>query len=160
RLMEPDEIHGDTAHQLSLHADVVLPLILTTEMGVEVYGVDLPKSGIRIWTDIAIAKPIAIRITSDRIVRLARRGGAIQPLNGLISQSHGVEVGHNPSGDGGVEFADAGLHRGLMVAKHVVDKTEPRRPVLETAHAFNHGAVNLREVARPRETARGRALRI
>ena len=48
-----------------------------------------------------------------------------------------------------------------MVAEHIVDKTDPWRPVFEAAHAFNHGAVNLREIARPpSEAARGRALRI
>src|SRR5213594_3388552 len=123
RSMEPDEIHGDAAPQLALHAYVVLPLILALEIGVEVYAVDLAKPGIGIGTDIAIAKPIATRVASDRIVRLARRGGAIQPLNRLIPQGHGVEVGHNPGGDGGVELTYAALHRSLVVAKQIVDKT-------------------------------------
>ena len=159
--MEPDKIHGDAALQLPLHAHVVLPLILATEIGVEVYSVDLSKAGIGIGTDIAIAETVTLRVASDRVVRLARGGGVIEPLNRLIPQGHGVEVGHNPDGDGGVELAYAGLHRRLVVAEHIVDKTDPWRPVFEAAHAFNHGAVNLREIARPpSEAARGRALRI
>ena len=126
RPMEPDEIHGDAAPQLPLHTYVVLPLILALEIGVEVYAVDLAKPGIGIGTDIAIAKPIAIRVASDRIVRLARGGGAIQPLNRLTLQGHGVEVVQNPGGDGRVELANAGLHRSFVVAKHIVDKTDPR----------------------------------
>src|SRR5439155_12960196 len=140
--MEPDEIHGDAAPQLPLHTYVVLPLILALEIGVEVYAVDLAKPGIGIGTDIAIAEPVTLRVASDRIVRLARGGGAIEPLNRLILQGHGVEVVHNPCGDGVVELADAGLHRGFVVSKHIVDKTYPRLPVFEATQPCNHGTVN------------------
>src|SRR5467141_3223526 len=158
RSMEPDEIHGDAALQLPLHTHVVLPLILATEIGVEAYAVDLAKPGIRIGTDIAFAESVALWIASDRVVRLARGGGAIEPLNRLTPLGHGVEVGHNSGGDGGVELTDAALHRSLVVANNIVDNPDPRRPVFEATQAFNHGAVNLRKVAWPAgEAARGRA---
>ena len=130
------------------------------EIGVEVDAVDLAKPGIGIGTDIDVAEPIAMRVASDRIVRLARRGGAIEPLNCLTLQGHRVEVRHHSGSDGGVELSDAGLHCGLVVAKHIVDKTDPRRPGFEAAQPFNHGTVNLREIARPCEPPCRRAFRI
>src|SRR5262249_49937985 len=144
--MEPDEIHGDAAPQLPLHAGVVLPLIFAMEIGVEVDAVDLAKPGIGIGTDIAVAEPIATRVASDWIVRLARRVWAIEPLNRLTLQGHRIEVRHHSGSDRGVELSDAGLHRGLVVAKHIVDKTDPRRPGFEAAQPLNHGTVNLGEI--------------
>src|SRR5438552_18914017 len=148
-LMEPDEIRGNAARQFVLHADVILPLIFAAEIGVEVYGIDLAKSWIGIRADIAVSETVATRIASDRVVRLARGRWAIEPLNRLILQRHRIEVGHNSGSDGRVELANAGLHRGLMVAEHIVDNTDPRRPVFEAAHPFNDRAVNLGEVTRP-----------
>ncbi len=117
-----------------------------------------------IWVQspVGLYAKLSARSGADLVVQgIARRAAAIRsPTASLSRHEHGVEVVQIGGGQRCVVLSHAGLNRRLVVAKQIVDHTEPRRPVLKTRHSFYGVTGNRGEVASRNEPACGSALRI